>query len=190
MALQRIPRLVAGKQKTVPVGDSESLAEKDFLQAGYRYALALAHHHQDAEDLVQQAWLKLYRRYGGVEDLPLLFTAIRNLFFDQLQRKIRLHFVSLEGIQESDMTQSPKSGTGASLTRVDLERLLGNLKAKEREVLFFHYVQGYTGAEIGQLTGQPRGTVLSLLRRSKQKLSAMFNEKTDTAKLQETSAGR
>lgn len=189
MVLRRISRLVAGKKEVVPADGPESMSEEDLLQAGYRYALALAHHHQDAEDLVQQAWLRLHRRYGGVENLPLLFTAIRNLFFDQLQRKTRLRFVSLEDIQESDMDHVLTSGTGASLARVDLERLLGNLKAKEREVLFFHYVQGYTAAEIGRLTGQPRGTVLSLLRRSKQKLSATFSEEADTARLQETSAG-
>ena len=42
-----------------------SRAENDLhelVQAGYRYALALTHHHYDAEDLVQQAWLKLTHR--------------------------------------------------------------------------------------------------------------------------------
>jgi DNA-directed RNA polymerase specialized sigma24 family protein len=35
------------------------------LQAGYRYALALTHHHYEAEDLVQEAWLRFWCRSGS-----------------------------------------------------------------------------------------------------------------------------
>ena len=45
------------KKSSLP--DAAQLSE--LLQSGFRYALSLAHHHQDAEDLVQQAWLRLQR---------------------------------------------------------------------------------------------------------------------------------
>ena len=38
------------------------------VQAGYRYALALTHHHYDAEDLVQQAWLTGLSQLEGMAD--------------------------------------------------------------------------------------------------------------------------
>ncbi len=38
--------------------------DEAWVQAGYRYAFSLSHNRHDAEDLVQQAWLKLTRRYG------------------------------------------------------------------------------------------------------------------------------
>lgn len=37
---------------------------KEAIQAGYRYALALTHHHFEAEDLVQEAWMRTLSRYG------------------------------------------------------------------------------------------------------------------------------
>ena len=44
------------------------------------------------------------------------------------------------------------------------------LHPAERETLFLHYHQGHTAEEIGQLTGQPRNTVLSIIHRAIRKL--------------------
>jgi len=49
------------------------MSDAELVQAGFRYALSIARHHQDAEDLVQQAWMKLIRAYGKVEGTPVLF---------------------------------------------------------------------------------------------------------------------
>src|SRR5258708_2089076 len=53
-----------------------------------------------------------------------------------------------------------------------LETVRGILRRVEREALFLHYYEGRTAEEIGQLTSQPRGTVLSLLHRAIAKLRA------------------
>lgn len=47
---------------------------------------------------------------------------------------------------------------------------LNNLRSQEREALFLTAVEGYTAQEIADLTHQPRGTVLSLVHRAKQKI--------------------
>ena len=52
----------------------------------------------------------------------------------------------------------------------DLDRLLVILRPKERDMQFLHYYQGHSAEEIAQTTGQPRGTVLSLIRRAIAKL--------------------
>ena len=51
-----------------------------------------------------------------------------------------------------------------------LERALGRLRAEERELLYWAWVEGRTAQEISELTERPRGTVLSALHRAKQKL--------------------
>ena len=56
--------------------------ERELLRAGYAYALSLSHRKHDAEDLAQQAWLNLMRRYGKVENRAILYTTIRNHFYD------------------------------------------------------------------------------------------------------------
>ena len=151
--------------------------EEELLHAGYRYALALTRHRQDAEDLVQQGWLRLHARYSAVAHRALLFTTIRNLFFDQLQRQARLQLVPITDLEESMSEVLPRTDPGTLLARVEIERLLPELRTKVREALVLHYVYGYTAAEIGEITSQPRGTVLSHLHRGKQKISGALAKK-------------
>ena len=52
----------------------------------------------------------------------------------------------------------------------DLEYLLGQLKAGEREMLYLHCVEVHTAWEISDLISRPRGTILSSINRAKAKL--------------------
>lgn len=58
----------------------------------------------------------------------------------------------------------------ALIDSAELERALALLRPLEREALFLAAVEGYTAKEIGELTQQPRGTVLSLIHRARHKL--------------------
>jgi RNA polymerase sigma-70 factor (ECF subfamily) len=140
------------------------LSDAELVQAGYRYALSIARHHQDAEDLVQQAWMKLVRAYGKVEGTPVLFRAVRNLFYDQKRRSKIVQFEPLDSHPENGKTE-PK---GVSL---DMELLLSRLRPEESEALFLNVVEGYTASEISEKTGSPRGTILSHIHRARQKLA-------------------
>jgi len=146
---------------------SPSFTDAERLQSGYRYALALTHQPADAEDLVQEAWLNLSRRYGRVESNALLFTAVRNLFVDQCRRKKIVQFDSIDQPEPPVLPAAVEEEPGV---KGDLETLLAVLRPVERETLFLHYYQGHTAEEIAQMTGQPRGTVLSLLHRAIAKL--------------------
>ncbi len=141
----------------------ETSNERDLLQAGYRYAFSLTHQAEDAEDCVQEAWLNLSRRYGRVDSRAVLFTAVRNLFIDQCRRKKIVHFESID--QPDGPALPPLEGEEPGLVG-DMAALLGMLRPAEREAIFLHYYEGRTAEEISQLTGQPRGTVLSLLHRA------------------------
>jgi RNA polymerase sigma-70 factor, ECF subfamily len=148
-------------QKTTPKGP---MSDAELVQAGYRYALSISRHHQDAEDLVQQAWMKLVRAYGTVEGTPVLFRAIRNLFYDQKRRSKIVQFEPLESHPESGRVE-PK---GVSM---DMQLLMSKLRPEESEALFLNVVEGYTASEISERTGAPRGTILSHIHRARQKLA-------------------
>ena len=127
----------------------------------------MTHHKADAEDLVQEACLKLFRRYGKLASRPLLFVAIRHLFIDRIRQPDR--FVSEDQAPSSELPAPAPSENGAM---GDLHILLGRLRPAEREALYLHHVEGYTAQEIADLTQTPRNTVLSLLSRSLRKLQA------------------
>ncbi|GAB5560266.1 MAG: hypothetical protein SynsKO_19130 [Synoicihabitans sp.] len=147
-----------------PNPDNET-SDAELLNIGFRYAMALVHHQQDAEDITSEAWLNLNRRYGKVPSRSVLFTSIKNLVIDRHRRGKIIAFESAD--EAEPPAPSAKAEPGAS---ADVETLLGQLRSNEREALFLHYIEGHTAEEIGKITEQPRNTVLSLMRRGLQKL--------------------
>ena len=146
-------------------GSQETAQFRELAQSGFRYALSLSHHHHDAEDLAQQAWLKLQRNGSSPIVRGPLFKTIRNLFIDSLRRKGIIEFEPLP--KETLLAEEPASEPGVT---GDLDYLLGQLKAGDRELLYLHCVEGYTAQEISDLIGRPRGTILSAITRAKAKL--------------------
>ena len=142
--------------------------DKDLLQAGYRYALSLRASTSDAEDLVQEAWYRLYRHQGRVAGKAYLFTAIRNIYVDRYRREQLVVIEPLDTVFE--LVEEASDPIAARLAARDREAPLAGLGAAEREVLLLNVVKGYTAQEIGTFTGRPRGTVLSLIHRAKRKL--------------------
>jgi len=147
--------------------------ESELLQSGYRYAMSLTHHREDAEDLVQQAWLNLTKRYKRVENKSILYTAIRNKFYDNCRRAKVVRFETLDNASESFNKHAVVVDFGAAN---DLQFLLSNLSAESREVLYLNAVEGFTAKEIGERIDKPRNTVLSLIHRAKHKLKKLAEE--------------
>ena len=143
----------------------------ELIDAGFRYAFSLAHHRQDAEDLVQQACLRVFRRKGNTGDKSYLFVTIRNLFLDKCRRRSLVSFTQL-----SDETTPKASPLEIRHTdnKLDLEMILGSLPSEEREILYLNCIEGFTADEIGVIMGTPRGTILSQLARTKRKLTIRF----------------
>jgi len=150
--------------------ESRTDSDSALLQAGYRYGLSLTHHIHDAEDLVQQAWFKLCRKYGTVKNRAILYTTIRNLFYDKCKRGKIIYF---ESIEESDDQNFEDDNVDDSTVVGDLDILLANISVRQREMLYLNCVEGYTTDEIGKMLGCARGTVLSSLSRAKKKLQVI-----------------
>ncbi len=142
-------------------------AEAEFLNAGYRYALSLCANHQDAEDLVHDAWIRLEKRYRNSPQKPLLFRTIRNLYIDQYRRSRKVRFTSFD---EAGIDPKSESFEDAYMNTEEVQILLGRLRDVEREALYLSVVEGYTADEIATMTDSARGTVLSLVHRSRLKL--------------------
>ena len=119
---------------------------------------------------MQEAALRLYRKYGELKNKSLLFTAVRNLFYDQVRRSKVVAFDSLED------EELAVADTQTCHDRNEISEMLLKLKPQEREIIYLHYVLGYTASEIGNLTDRPRNTVLSLLSRSREKLRKLSEE--------------
>ena len=144
------------------------------LQSGFRYALSLAHDNAEAEDLLQDACTAVLRS-GGKWDKAYLYATIRNRFIDRYRRNKRILFVPLEGSSEAEQIEETQSEDIPDVIEAEtLHRALGELRPDERELLFLTFVEGYTAQQIAKMTNRPRGTVLSLIHRSKAKLRRLI----------------
>lgn len=149
--------------------DFESL-----LHTAFRYAMALTHAVEEAEDLVHDACVSIVRS-GGSWEKAYLLTTIRNRFIDKYRRNQRILFIPIE---EGEEMPEPLLDDQDYLLSGALDHALGELRPEERETLFLAAVEGYTAQEIADLTSRPRGTVLSLLHRTKSKLRTLLNRRT------------
>ena len=140
--------------------------QKQMIQSGYRYALSLTHHEPDAEDLVHDAWLKTFPKYGNRLTKALLFTTIKNLYIDQYRHNQLAIFEAFDETQHKEIEISTEHDISAE----DLDQALAKLNSDERESIYLNIVEGYTANEIAQTTNSSRNTVLSHIHRGKKKL--------------------
>lgn len=148
------------------------------LQRGFRYAMALTHQAFQAEDLVQDACLRLLNRNKAIE-LPVLLITIRNRYIDLYRHAKRFPTNSLSS--DSNVIQlNPASITTREEDRfVDsdiLSKSLGRLSMEEREAIYFWAVEGYTANEIAKIVSLSRNTVLSRIHRARVKLRDMLHK--------------
>lgn len=150
---------------------------EDLLHQGYRYALSLCHNTALAEDIVQDACMKVVKAQKGWNK-SYFFTIIRNRFTDLYRRSKRVDVYSMDRqkgeIGPSDLAQMQDAETDLANAEV-LDNVLGKIKHDQREALYLSVVEGYTAQEISQLTQTPRNTILSRIHRARQKLASLLS---------------
>jgi RNA polymerase sigma-70 factor (ECF subfamily) len=166
-----------------PSGASTGGAFDEILQSGFRYAYSLTHDHAEAEDLLQEACVSILN-ISGPWERAYVFTTIRNRFIDRYRRNQKVLFLPLEGERDGESVDNQFAiepwDAPDYLSNGQLDRALEMLRPEERETVFLAVVEGYTAQEIADMTNRPRGTILSLLHRTKQKLRR-FLEGLDVA---------
>src|SRR5437867_1834294 len=150
------------------------------LEAGYRYAFALAHDASDAEDLLQDAVVSILAA-GGAWERHYLFVTIRNRFIDRRRRNRKILFLALDTDDERhEVDLADQNWEAPDVFSADLlQEALGALRSVEREALFLSIVEGYTAEEIARMTGRSRGTILSILYRTKAKLRKLLEKRRE-----------
>lgn len=138
-----------------------------------RYALSLTRHREDAEDLVQQVYVKAIMQSDLLETMHSaqikgwLFQSIKNLFIDQYRRSKRM----------GDYESVPEASYEAHVDDAMITRdLLDKLPESLRSVVALRYVQGYNSVEIGTLLEINPSTVRSRLSHATQLLKEIISE--------------
>jgi RNA polymerase sigma factor (sigma-70 family) len=130
----------------------------------YRFILKNLRHEEDARDVVQSAFEKMWRNRENVEALTAkayLFTVAHNQMIDQLRKAKR---VSLkEEFSEQTMVTDQQQH---SLKKV-LNDALNRLNETHRSLVMLKDYEGYSYAEIGRIMGLSESQVKVYLHRAR-----------------------
>lgn len=131
----------------------------------FRLALAWTNDFGDAEDLAQEAFLRLWRSRAGVEwdrpVLPWLLVTTRRLATDRFRRLRRW----LARPRRSD---TPEAAEPESW--FDVQAAMATLSALERAAIVLTAIEGYPSASAAELLGVSAGAVRSAASRARAKL--------------------
>jgi RNA polymerase sigma factor (sigma-70 family) len=145
------------------------------LDAAYNLARLLTRNEHDAEDVVQEAYLRSLRAFAsfrGGASRPWFLTIVRNTSFtwlrDNRSRADRAEYH--EELHVSGGATPEAESLGNERARA-VERCVRELPADFREAIVLREMEELSYQEIAEITGVPRGTVMSRLSRGRARLA-------------------
>jgi RNA polymerase sigma factor (sigma-70 family) len=146
------------------------------LDAAYNLARWLMRNETDAEDLVQEAYVRAFTHFAGFrggDGRAWLLAIVRNSCYDRLKQKgVREQYAAFDETLHSTDRQTLNPET--SLLQAERSELvresLAELPPEYREVLVLRELEQLSYREIATIAGIPLGTVMSRLSRARQRL--------------------
>jgi RNA polymerase sigma factor (sigma-70 family) len=154
------------------------------LDAAYNLARWLARDPRNAEDVVQDAFVRALRFFDGFrgdDARPWLLAIVRNTFFTSLKHRDDAELRA--DIEDEPGTGTPLWGSADSsdqdpamalMRKADrdrIDRALGRLPLEFREVVILRELEDLSYKEIAEVVEVPMGTVMSRLSRGRKLLA-------------------
>ena len=150
----------------------------------YRVAYHLTSNAQDAEDLLQDLYLKLWQKR---DELPeeatrdaYLATMMRNLFIDQRRLKRLDASTELKNEEGPPDERSLDRQIDARDEVRQIEGLISELSERDAKIIQMHLIEDRTYEEIEHDTGLSQGNIRIIVMRTKKKLKQQFQYITKT----------
>ena len=150
----------------------------------YRVAYHLTGNAQDAEDLLQDLYLKLWQKRDDLPDEAMreayLVTMMRNLFVDQRRLKHVDASAELKNEEGPPDDQSLDRQIDARDEVTQVEGLIQQLSERDAKIIRMHLVDDRSYEEIERDTGLSQGNIRIIVMRTKKKLKQQFQNITKT----------
>jgi len=167
------------------IGSGNKQAFRELVErhkkTAYRVALGLVGNKDDAYDISQEAFLRVYRsakKFDSTQPfLPWFYTIIANLCKTWLRRRsardhkaVDLDDVSYLLVSDDD----PERTLIRKQQAAQLREALMKLSFNDREIVTLQHFRGMSYEEIAEMLGIPRGTVMSRLYYARKRLAALM----------------
>jgi RNA polymerase sigma-70 factor (ECF subfamily) len=151
----------------------------DHLDRLFGLAVALCGSRSLAEDLVQDAYVRLLSRprvLRGGDEFSYLARIVRNLFYDHYRRTRRVDWAEPFLAEEDPVDPSTDSDPEVAARTRELLALVAELPVPQREAVAAVDVAGMRYHEAARSLGVPIGTVMSRLSRGRARLARTLGE--------------
>jgi RNA polymerase sigma-70 factor (ECF subfamily) len=150
----------------------------------YRVAYYLTGNAQDAEDLLQDMYLKLWQKRDDLKEetdtQAYLVTMMKNLFIDQRRHK---HLDASEAIEAHASPPDERSLDHQIDARDEVQQVEGlirKLSERDAKIIQMHLMEDRSYEEIENDTGLSQGNIRIIVMRAKKKLKQQFQNITKT----------
>jgi RNA polymerase sigma-70 factor (ECF subfamily) len=144
------------------------------LDAAHNLARWLLGNHQDAEDTVQESYLRAltyFDSFHGDDGRAWLLAIVRHTCFEWLRKHRRYIELPVEHLELArDSAPSPEALQLRNADRTAVQRGLETLPPEYREVLVLREMEEMSYKQIARVTDVPIGTVMSRLARARRRL--------------------
>ncbi|UCG92232.1 MAG: sigma-70 family RNA polymerase sigma factor [candidate division WOR-3 bacterium] len=170
--------------KRVKNGDCEAfnpLVER-YKLALYKLMYRMVYNRDDAEDLVEEAFIKAYRSISRFEIGRPFYAWLSRLAVNNainfLRKKKRGHLEPLEWSEHRLVAekQNPVAMTREKMLKERINKAMAQLPQEYRTILVLRVNDELSYEEISEVLKIPKGTVMSRLARARQRLKEIFKE--------------
>jgi len=186
-------RKTAGNLRDKPVFPSAPDRRGEFeaqalphLHALKSLGLRLTHNEKDAEDLVQDTYLRAFRFFHrfepGTNIRAWLFRILKNQFLNRIQQERSASLIDVDSLLDSGAalesafphlpSKTPEDEVMDSVTAAEVNEALEALPEEYRGVVFLALVDDMSYKDIARALGIPMGTVMSRLHRGRKLLQS------------------
>jgi RNA polymerase sigma-70 factor (ECF subfamily) len=176
------------------VADQATFAEdtSEFMAPLYTAALRMTRNPSDAQDLVQETYLKAYRGYGGFQAgtnlKAWLYRILTNTFINSYRSRARhpeetelddveeLYLFRRMSGRDDDIGRSAEDEALAWITDDEVKDALESLPETFRMTVLLADVEGFSYKEIAEIMDVPIGTVMSRLHRGRRALEKALHD--------------
>jgi RNA polymerase sigma-70 factor, ECF subfamily len=178
-----------------PVAEQTTFAEQamEYMPSLYSAALRMTRNPADAEDLVQETYLKAYRGFGGFQEgtnlKAWLYKILTNTFINSYRSKKRRPeqteiedvedlylYRRLGGLEGAAAGRSAEDEVLDLFTEGDIKDAIEALPEQFRLAVLLADVEGFSYKEIADILDIPIGTVMSRLHRGRRALQKALYE--------------
>jgi len=157
----------------------------EYMNGLYGYAMVLTRNHAQAEDLVQETYVRALPAIGRLRAdgniKAWLFKILRNLWLNQLRKRRTYPELLDAGVDESpvneivDPRKDPYATYVSNVTAERVQTAIQQLSAEFRETILLREFEDLSYQEIAVLLECPVGTVMSRLARARRKLRVILS---------------